>query len=154
MRQYECECLICGRKRQVAFTEPYPEFGETFIKHCTFCTSDTLHTRVLTRKTASELRAAAYEKALRQSIVDKCTEKGFKCRFLYQSVIITTPLADWCFDYHQTKITLYHESTIKINFKTGAYAKTHVQFRERKMKPLEVIEYIAAHDAWRAEHTT
>ena len=90
MRQYECKCLNCGRKRQVSFAEPYPQFGETFLKHCTSCASDTVHTRVLTRKTASELRTAAYENALRQSIIDKCTEKGFKCRFLYRSVIITT----------------------------------------------------------------
>lgn len=154
MRQYECKCLNCGRKRQIAFAEPYPQFEETFTKYCASCAADTAHTRVLTKKTASELRAAAYENALRQSIIDKCIEKGFKCRFLYQSVIITTHLADWCFDYHETKITLYHESTVKINFATGDYAKAHVQFRERRMKPLEVIEYIAVHDAWRAEHPT
>lgn len=154
MRQYECECLHCGRKRQVAFTQPYPQFGETFLAHCTACDSDTAHTRVLTKKTASELRAAADENALRQSIADKCTEKGFQCRFLYRSVVITTHLADWCFDYHEARITLYHESTIKINFNTGDQAKAHVQFRERKMKPLDVIEYIAAHDAWRAKHPT
>ena len=60
-------------------------------------------------------------------------------------------LADWCFDYHQSRITLYHESTVKINFETGDYAKSHLQFANRKMKPLDVIDYIAAHDAWRAE---
>ncbi|MBQ6119967.1 MAG: hypothetical protein IJK98_12090, partial [Clostridia bacterium] len=76
-----------------------------------------------------------------------CSEKGFSCRFLYQSVIITTPLAAWSFDFHLPKKTLYHESTKKINFATGNYAKTHVQFRDRKMTVNEVIEYIAAHDA-------
>lgn len=152
MRQYECKCLNCGRKRQFAFTPPYPQFRETFLRHCAACDSDTVHTRVLTKKTASELRAAAHENALRQSIIDKCTEKGFQCRFLHQSVIVTTHLADWCFDYHEVRITLYHESTIKVNLKTGDYAKAHVQFREQKMKPLDVIEYIAAHDAWRAKY--
>ena len=99
----------------------------------------------------AELRREQQEEELRDSIVRKCEELGFKCRFLYQSVIVTTPLADWCFDYHQSKITLYHESSIKINFKTGDYAKSHLQFANRKMKPLEVIDYIAAHDAWRSE---
>ena len=76
-----------------------------------------------------------------------CSERGFSCHFLYQSVIIITPLAAWSFDYHLPKKTLYHESTIKINFATGDYAKTHVQFRDRKMTVNEVIEYITAHDA-------
>ncbi len=80
-----------------------------------------------------------------------CNEKGFSCRFLYQSVIITTDLSDWCFDYHLSRITLYHESTIKINFTTGNYAKAHVQFRNRKMTIPEVIDYIAKHDLWRKE---
>ena len=154
MRQYECECLKCGRKSQFAFrAEPYPQFGEVFLRYCTACVADTSHTRVLTKKTVSELRAVEHENALRQSIADKCNEHGFKCRFLYQSVIITTPLADWCFDYHESRITLYHESTVKINFATGDYAKAHVQFQGRKMQPLEVVEYIAAHDAWRTKST-
>lgn len=154
MRQYECKCLNCGRKRQVAFTEPYLQFGEAFSSYCAFCGADTTHTRVLTKRTASELRAAASKNALRQAIVNQCTEKGFRCRFLYRSVIITTHLADWCFDYHEAQITLYHESTTKINFATGDYSKAHVQFRGRRMTPLEVLEYIAAHDAWRAKHPT
>lgn len=151
MRQYECECLTCGKNNQIAFdSEPYPQYGETFIKYCTKCGADTSHTRVLTKRMATELRAAEREQALRQSIVSKCSEYGFQHRFLYQSVIITTPLSDWCFDYHQSRITLYHESTIKINFAIGDYAKAHIQFHDRKITPLEVIDYIAAHDAWRA----
>ena len=153
MRQYECKCLKCGLKRQFAFEEPYPKFGETFSKHCASCASDTIHTRTLTKKTLSELRGAERESALRQSIAEKCAENGFVCRFLHQSVIITSNLSDWCFDYHQQKITLYHESTVKINLTTGDYSKSHVQFRNRKIKPLEVIEYIAAHDEWRKKQS-
>ena len=37
---------------------------------------------------------------------------------------------------------------------TGNYAKAHIQFQKRKIKPLDVIEYIAAHDMWRAKHPT
>ncbi len=44
-----------------------------------------------------------------------------------------------------------YESTIKVNFKTGDYAKTHEQFRDRKMTCEEVIDYIARHEKWRAE---
>jgi hypothetical protein len=106
---------------------------------------------VLTRKAAAELRRQEAERQLRQSITDKCTELGFTCRFYYQSVIISTPVCDWNFDYHQPRITLYHESTVKINFQTGDYAKCHVQFKDRKIKPLEVIDYIAAHDQWRRQ---
>ena len=110
-------------------------------------------TRVLTRKAAAELRRRQAEADLRQSILDRCAEHGFQCRFLYQSVIITTPLSDWCFDYHTPKKILYHESTTKINFATGDYAKAHVQFRDRRMSPIEVIDYIADHDSWKAAQT-
>ena len=150
MRQYECKCLACGDRRQKAFQrEPYPEYGAVFLTRCVVCNADTEHTRVLTRKTAAEIRRREAEQQLRRSLIDKCGEYGFTCRFVYQSVIITTPLSDWCFDYHQSRITLYHESTTKINYATGDYAKAHKQFTDRKMTPLEVIEYIAAHDEWR-----
>lgn len=153
MRQYECECTVCGTKKSVAFREePYPEYGDIFSLFCTNCNTETRHTRTLTRKTAAELRRKAEEENLRQTILDKCAEYGFSVRFLYQSVIITTPLADWCFDYHVKEITLYHESVYKINPQTGLYAKAHVQFSKRKMSSTEVIEYIADHDEWRAQH--
>jgi translation initiation factor IF-3 len=42
-----------------------------------------------------------------------------------------------------------NESTVKINFETGNYAKMHVQFRGRKMSCEEVIDYIVAYDEWR-----
>ena len=51
--------------------------------------------------------------------------------------------------HHESRKTLRHESTHKINFETGDYAKTHEQFRNRKMTCEEVIDYIAAHDEWR-----
>lgn len=154
MRQYECECTVCGAKRSVAFREePYPEYGEIVSAFCPNCNAETSHTRVLTRKTIAELKRKAEEENLRQSILDKCAEYGFSVRFLYQSVIITTPLADWCFDYHQNLITLYHESTYKVNLETGLYAKAHVQFSKREISPTEVVEYIARHDAWRAQNS-
>ena len=151
MRNYESKCLQCGSIRQLTFlSEPYPEYGDVFRYFCKSCQDTTEHTRTMTRKTASELRKKQAEHDLRRSIIEKASEYGFTCRFLYQSVIITTPLADWCFDYHESRITLYHESTVKINFETGNYAKAHKQFSERKVKPLEVIDYIAAHDEWKA----
>ncbi|MCD7845165.1 MAG: hypothetical protein LUG57_04810 [Oscillospiraceae bacterium] len=153
MRQYECECTVCGTKRSVAFREePYPEYGDMVSAFCSNCGADTRHTRTLTRKTAAELRRKAEEENLRQSILDKCAEYGFSARFLHQPVIITTSLADWCFDYHESLITLYHESTYKINLETGLYAKAHVQFSKREISPVEVVKYIAEHDAWRAKH--
>ena len=106
--------------------------------------------RVLTKKAAAELRRTQEEAALRQNILDRCVEHGFQCRFIYQSIIITTPLSDWCFDYHTPKKTLYHENTTKINFITGDYAKAHIQFRDRRMTPIEVIDYIAGHDLRKA----
>lgn len=153
MRHYECKCLQCGNKKQIAFQEtPYPEYGDIFFHECRVCMKSTEFTRVLTRKTAAELRKRAAEKELRQSIEEACEAFGFSCRFLYQSVIVTTPLSDWCFDYHESRITLYHESTYKINFETGNYAKAHVQFKDRKLTPLEVIRYIAGHEQWRIQH--
>lgn len=154
MRHYECEYLRCGWKAQIAFqTEPYPKIGETFVRFCPSCSEETQMKRVLTKKAAAELRRRQEESDLRRSILDRCTEHGFQCRFLYQSVIITTPLSDWCFDYHTVKKTLYHESTTKINFATGDYAKAHVQFRDRRMSSIEVIDYIADHDLWKAAQT-
>ena len=153
MRHYECKCMKCSTKRQVAFkSEPYPEIGDVFLCTCSFCKEETEHTRVLTRKAAAELRRKQQEETLRNSIAEKCAEYGLKYRFLYQSVIVTTDLADWCFDYHESRITLYHESTIKVNFKTGNYAKAHVQFENKKIAPVDVIAYIADHDAWKAKN--
>lgn len=150
MRHYEAECLVCGRKTQVAFAEePYPEFGERFLHLCSTCGRETEHGRTMTKKTAAELRRRQAEKELRDWIASLCSAKGFVCRFLHESVIITTELSDWCFDYHRPAITLYHESTIKINFETGNYAKAHIQFKDRKMTIPEVVDYIAAHDRWR-----
>ena len=154
MRHYECECMKCGNKRQVSFPpEHSPEIGDVFLCNCSHCQDETQHTRVLTRKAAAELRRKQQEKELRDMIAEKCSEYGFKHRFLYQSVIITTDLSDWCFDYHESRITLYHESTIKINFETGNYAKAHVQFANKKIAPLDVISYIADHDGWKAKKT-
>lgn len=153
MRHYECECLNCGGKRQLAFREaPFPEIGESFLYVCPTCENTTEHIRVLTKKAAAELRRKQQEQDLRESITARCAEHGFQCRFLYESVIVTTNLSDWCFDYHKSRITLYHESTFKVNFATGDYAKSHVQFRDKKMTPLEVIDFIAEHDAWRISH--
>ncbi len=106
----------------------------------------------LTRKVATELRKLASEEELKQSIIDYCKKYNFTCRFLYESVIITTPISSWQFQYHDSSKTLWHESTVKINFETGDYAKTHEQFRDRKMTCEEVIDYIAEHDRWRAQN--
>lgn len=54
--------------------------------------------------------------------------------------------------FYNSRKTLRHESTVKINFETGDYAKTHEQFRDRKMTCEEVIDYIAEHDKWRAQN--
>lgn len=154
MRHYECVCKKCGIKRQILFRgEPYPEIDELFLLDCSSCQEKTQHTRSLTRKAIAELRRKQQEADLRASIAAKCAEYGFQHRFLYQSVIITTSLADWCFDYHDARITLYHESTIKINFETGNYAKAHVQFRNKKITPAEVIDYIQKHDEWKANRS-
>ena len=88
------------------------------------------------------------EEALRQSILGQCAALGFQARFLYQSVIITTPISLWQFDYHSKLKTLRHESSVKVNFATGDPAFTHEQFRDRKMSIAEVIDYIATHDEW------
>lgn len=152
MRNYECECMDCKYKRCFHFENPpYPEYGDMFLRPCPFCGAETRFTRSMTRKTLSELRKKQAELDLRNTIIARCEHHGFQYRFLYQSVIVTTSLSDWCFDYHRPRITLYHESTFKINFQTGDFAKAHIQFKERKMTLDEVIDYIAAHDRWRAQ---
>ena len=137
MRQFVCECLNCGLKKTRQFKEePYPEYGEVFVEH---------------RKVSDELRRRQEKEDLKKSISDQCARHGFTCRFLYQSVIITTPLADWCFDYHEKYKTLYHENTPNTKYLTGHYVKAHTQFKGKKMTVSAVIEYIASHEGWRAE---
>jgi len=151
MRHYLCECMACHTRQQYAFDEPYPDIGESFLRQCNHCCQMTPHFRVLTRKAMAELRAKEEEATLRQGIAKKCEQMGFTCRFVYESVIVSTPISSWQFDYHRRLKTLRHESTVKWNFKTGDPAFTHEQFRDRKMSNDEVIDYIAAHDAWRAK---
>ena len=150
MRHYVCECQVCHTQQQYAFEEPYPALGAIFSRPCNACCDVTPHTRVLTKRAQKELRAQQEESALRQVILDQCVALGFQARFLYQSVIITTPISSWQFDYHSKLKTLRHESSVKVNFATGDPAFTHEQFRDRKMSIAEVIDYIAAHDEWRA----
>ncbi len=151
MRHYLCECTACHTRQQYAFDEPYPGIGESFFQQCNHCCEMTPHSRVLTRKAMAELRAKEEEAVLRQGIAKKCEQMGFTCRFVYESVIVSTPISSWQFDYHRRLKTLRHESTVKWNFKTGDPAFTHEQFRDRKMSNDEVIDYIAAHDEWKAK---
>ena len=146
MRQYLCECTACGKNVQINFEEPYPALGAVFPYLCDICGKDTGHTRVMTRKARAELRAAAEEEELRGRIRDRCAMYGFQTRPLYQSIVIISPRAEWSFDYHPAKKTLYHESSYPFNIATGDPAKAHVQFRDRKMSIEEIIDYIARHD--------
>ena len=129
MRHYVCECQVCHTQQQYAFEEPYPALGAIFSRPCNACCDVTPHTRVLTKRAQKELRAQQEESALRQVILDQCVALGFQARFLYQSVIITTPISSWQFDYHSKLKTLRHESSVKVNFATGDPAFTHEQFR-------------------------
>jgi len=147
MRQYLCECTACGWQRNFRFDEPYPHLGDSFPCYCDYCQEETLFTRTVTRKAQAEMNRIAEENALQESIRDKCFACGFDCRFYQESVIITTPVARWQFNYHQKVKTLRHESTVKVNFETGDPAAMHYQFRDRKMSWRDVIDYITAHDA-------
>ena len=151
MRDYMCTCLKCGSQANLSFNEPYPQFGDQFIRPCKHCNEDTTQTMVLTKRLERQLHRQQAEEELRSSITDYCQQYGFTARFLYESVIITTPISSWQFPYHDARKTLYHESTIKINFNTGDYANMHVQFQNQKMTCEEVIDYIAVHDAWRGK---
>ena len=108
----------------------------------------------MVKKYLCEVKTAKlYVKAISITVVqcyieELCKEHGFSCRFVYRSVVITTPLSDWCFDYHESRKTLWHESTVKINFETGDYAKAHCQLKNRKMTIAETISYIAKHEEW------
>lgn len=152
MRQYMCCCSECSNEIQIRFDEPYPQYGDSFLHYCDYCNNETYHSLVLTRKIASELRQKERENALKEAIIKICEKYGFTCRFLYESVIIKTQISSWQFSYKSEKKTLRHESTVKINFETGNYAKTHEQFKDRQMTSEEVIDYIAAHDEWRSKN--
>ncbi len=174
MQQHRYECKVCHTQHLIAFRQQYiPNLSKPFETVCPTCKQITIHKHVPTKKTKSSFprqkmnhqheqkmprkQGKSYtckedKPWLRRALANKCKEYGFTYRFLYRSIIVTTPLADWCFDYHLPRITLYHESTAKINFETGNYAKSHVQFRDRKMNPLTVIDFIATHEEWCASH--
>ena len=120
--------FIRERRRRCLFSVSLgvtrPLYGDQFIRCCKHCEADTPQTMSLTRKVATELRKKAAEEELKRSIIDYSGKYGFTCRFLYESVIITTPISIWQFQYHESRKTLRHESTVKINFETGDYAKT------------------------------
>ena len=101
---------------------------------------------VLTRKMKAKLRREAEEEELKEAICKRCALYGMSCRFYLESVIIHSPVAKWQFAYHDRLKTLWHESTVKINFETGDYAAMHNQFRNRRLTCEEVIDYIARHD--------
>lgn len=146
MRQYLCECTVCGWKKNLQFEDSLPKPGDCFLRYCDCCQDETVFTRVLTRKAQAEINRIEGENALQESILEKCAVYGFSCRFFGESAIITTPKSTWQFDYHQKLKTLRHESTIKINFDTGDPAAMHYQFRDRKVSNVDVIDYIADHD--------
>ncbi len=147
MRHYECICQKCRTVKQQLFQqEPYPNINETFICFCNTCKSNQPHNRTITKKAIAESNINKQEKLLQENIKNECKKYGFSCRFLYQSVIISTPLFDWQFDYHQSKKTLFHESTIKIDFSTGDYAKSHIQFKNKKISNADIIFYISNHE--------
>lgn len=146
---YTIRCSKCGKEYPIRDNgNDLPEPDEVISHWCKECEMETSHSYVLTRKFRAALRQKQKEEEQKQYIRNLCEGYGFTCRFLYQSVIITTPLSDWCFDYHESQITLWHESTIKVNFDTGDYAKAHCQFRKRKMTEAEVIKYISEHEKW------
>lgn len=152
MRQYLCECSICKKQYHMHFEgEPFPILGDSFPHQCLNCGKETLFQRVATRKARSELRAIEEEQALTEAISDECRRLGFTCRFLYQSVVIQTPVAHWKFDYHMARKTLWHESTYRVNLETGDPAVWHKQFEDRKLSWQETIAYIDGHDQWKAK---
>ena len=100
----------------------------------------------LTRKQKAKLRREAEEAELKETKKKRCALYGMSCRFYLESVIIYSPVAKWQFAYHDRLKTLWHESTVKINFETGDYAAMHNQFRNRRLTCKDVIDYIAGHD--------
>lgn len=107
-----------------------------------------MFTRVLTRKTQSELRHKLNEEELRKMIQSSCQERGFTCRFYYESAIVTTPAAIWSFNYHDSVKVLRHENRRLVHDDMGGFVKTHEQFR-RRMSWQDVLDYIDRHDKWR-----
>ena len=61
MRQYFCECQTCHAQCNVLFDGLYPESNTTFSHLCPACGSETLHTRVLTRKQTEADKAKLIE---------------------------------------------------------------------------------------------
>lgn len=152
MRQYLCECSVCKNRYNLWFDEePFPILGDSFFRHCPCCNEGTSFQRVATRKARSELRVIEEERTLKEAIEEECRRRGFTCEFLYQSVVIRTPVAHWKFDYHTARKTLWHESTYRVNLQTGVPAVRHKQFEARKISWQDVISYIERHDQWKAK---
>ena len=56
MREYMCTCLKCGGQNHLRFDEPYPQYGDQFVRYCRHCEEDTAQTMVLSKKLATQLR--------------------------------------------------------------------------------------------------
>ncbi len=81
MREYICTCPKCSGQNHLRFDEPYPQYGDQFVRYCRHCEEDTAQTMVLTKKLVTELRKQKAEEDLKQSITDYCNKYGFACRF-------------------------------------------------------------------------
>lgn len=152
MHHYECICQSCQTHQQFGFdNDTSLSISQEFYAYCKTCCSEKLFRRVLTKKVLAEQKRIEQEAQLRDSLAKLCESHGLSCRFLYQSILIKTPLAEWQFDYHASTITLYHESRFKRDPQTGDYMKFHCQFRNRKITPAEAIKYIVKHDCQHRE---
>lgn len=91
MKTFECMCSECGYITQVTFTNyEYPQLGVQFESYCRQCEADTGFVRVPTRKALAEQKRQYEEQVIQKKIKDLCEQYGFGCRFVYQSVVITT----------------------------------------------------------------
>lgn len=67
-----CTCLKCGSQNGFGFEEPFPKYGDQFIRYCKHCQENTTQTMILTKNVAKELHKKEVERELKQSIIDYC----------------------------------------------------------------------------------
>ena len=144
-----CKCLTCGNMREMRIILRHSRNDENEIQcKCYICHKKTSSIIVTSPKEIDAVRKSRVYSRQRR-VKRACDKYHFKFHFGEQHAFIKTELGAWFFDYLDPLVTLYHESTRKINRRTGEYSAFHVQFENKYMSIEKVIDYIASHDDYR-----
>ena len=146
-----CRCTACGKMQEVRIHSRHnSKVVQSITCYCYDCKRETVHLTVNDKKQINQFRSSR-EKSRQQRVANACARYGFKHHFGEQHAFVKTPIGTWFFNYLDLNVTLFHESSKKINRRTGDYSPYHIQFENREMSIEKVISFIAQHEKYRTE---